>query len=46
MTEENFIPFEEFYNPQQPVEVEHKSESEILSDVREILNSHKWGGER
>jgi hypothetical protein len=43
MNDKNYIPFEEFYNPQpSPVEVEQKSETEILEGVKEILNSNRW----
>ncbi|HHY72704.1 MAG TPA: hypothetical protein GX497_05680 [Bacillus bacterium] len=44
MDEESFIPFHEFFNPQKLAEqVEQKSESEILSEVKEILDSCKGG---
>lgn len=44
MTEETFVPFEEFYKPQQAIEVEQKSESEILAEVKGILDSCSKGG--
>jgi hypothetical protein len=44
MTEKTFVPFEEFYKPEQVVEVEQKSESEILAEVKGILDSLSKGG--
>lgn len=43
MTEENYVTFEEFYNPQKQNEVtESKTSSEILNEVKEMMNSHSW----
>lgn len=44
MTAENFMPFEEFYNPKKVhVEEEQKSAEEILSGVKEMMDSYEWG---
>ena len=40
MDQESYIPFEEFYKPQQEV-AENKSTEEILQEVRETLNTFK-----
>lgn len=39
MSEDTFISFEKFYNPQKKVEIEEKSEEEILREVKEILDT-------
>lgn len=39
MTAETFIPFEEFYNPKKKVKIQEKSEGEILTEVKEILDA-------
>lgn len=39
MDEGSYIPFDEFYNPEKPTE--EKTIEEILSDVKEVLNSNK-----
>ncbi|ALY08073.1 hypothetical protein BhaS171_00017 [Bacillus phage vB_BhaS-171] len=44
MDKENYISFEDFYNPQQP-KVESKSEEEILKDVKRILTAFKKEGD-
>lgn len=41
MTEETYMPFEKFYNPNS-VEEEQKTADEILADVKELLNSTEW----
>lgn len=38
MTEETFIPFEEFYN-NRTTKIEDKSEEEILEDVKGIIDT-------
>ncbi|TCJ05042.1 hypothetical protein [Cytobacillus praedii] len=43
MTEKTYIPFHEFYNPQKQTEYENKSETEILSEVKVILDSYQGG---
>ncbi len=45
MSKDNFVPFEKFYDPKQAAQVEQKSESQILSEVKEILDSYKRGEE-
>ena len=44
MNKETFIPFEDFYNPGQ-IKTEDKTEEEILSEVKEILDSFSGGDE-
>lgn len=39
MTEEDYIPFDEFYKPQVNQEIENKSEADILAEVKQILDS-------
>lgn len=47
MDEENFVPFHEFFNPQKLVtQTEQKSESDILTEVKEILDSYVGGDDR
>ena len=41
-TEESYIPFDDFYKPNQ-AEVSTQSAEEILEDVKELLDSHRWG---
>lgn len=43
MTEETFKTFNEFYSPQQHSEIQFKTESEILTDVKQILDSYQRG---
>ena len=38
MTTENYMSFEDFYSPER-VEIERKTQGEILEEVQEILNS-------
>lgn len=40
MNKENYITFEEFYNPEKQV-TENKSEAEILAEVKEILDGFR-----
>ncbi|WP_135122081.1 hypothetical protein [Jeotgalibacillus proteolyticus] len=43
MTEENYQTFDEFYEPLiNNEEVENKTSGEILSEVKDLLNSHTW----
>ena len=44
MTTKNFVSFEEFYKPaeEERREIEDKTKSEILEDVKEILYSNKF----
>lgn len=42
MSEENYVPFEKFYNPQRGKE-EAKSAEDILAEVKKLLDSHEWG---
>lgn len=41
MTEENYVPFDKFYNPKRIEEVDESAE-DILAGVRELLNSNEW----
>ena len=43
MTQENFIPFDEFYKPNRKEE-KHQNESaeDILSNVRKMMDSNEW----
>lgn len=41
MTEENYVPFDEFYKPKR-VEETNKSAENILAEVREMMNSNDW----
>lgn len=42
MTEEDYIPFDTFYNPNRGKE-ESKSAEDILEEVKKLLDSHRWG---
>jgi hypothetical protein len=44
MNEENYMPFEEFYNPKTHNENKHLTEEQILLEVKDILDSFKGGG--
>lgn len=45
MTKETFVPFEKFYNPGKIQKEEVKTEEEILTNVKKILDSFN-GGEK
>lgn len=40
MNKDNFIPFNEFYNPKKPID-SNKPVQDILSDVKAILDGNK-----
>lgn len=44
MTEETFVSFEDFYNPKAK-ELDNRPVEEILSEVKQILDSFKREGE-
>jgi len=42
MTKEDYISFEEFYNPKSEQKTSVKSQTEILKDVKSILDGMKF----
>ena len=45
MTADTFVSFEDFYKAKKKVEIQTKTEAEVLTEVKEILNSFNDGGE-
>lgn len=45
MGEKDFVTFEQFYNPQVQVNIENRNATEILTEVKGILDSYQGGGQ-
>lgn len=43
MNKETYISFEDFYKPKKKIEIPTKTEAEILTDVKEIINTFNGG---